>query len=484
MISDEKVEHLKKIALNSGLDPFPVVFTEVEPSTMFNVISYGLPARARHWSYGRSYEHSKKYGQMGLSKVYEIIVNNNPAYAFMLDTNTEIQNTFIVPHCYGHSDMFKNNCVFKDTDRSMVWHAAEHASRIENYIERYGLEKVEHLMDIGFALDDHIDWYKGFNRKLYPKKNIITKFRAEGEFDDFLYRKNKRKYITKQIVNKTIPPHPEKDLLWFFINYAPLEDWERDVLDIIREEAFYFYPIKVTKIMHEGWASYWHAECMYQLNLPPADFLEFARNHEKVVQPGYNNFRINPYYLGYKIFKDIEKSWDEKYGKGKGKDKIFEVRAEDDDISFIRTYLTPELVEEMKLLTYGYVKDYPDDYESEKYIEIKERLRDDVVEELIKPMYNGGVPKIVITGIGQDGVLQMRHDSDEVGTLNHRYAEKTLEYVWDLWAAPIELHTKDDDGIDIVLCFDEAGFFKRGLNEDLELDDDEENNQSKLIWMP
>jgi len=483
MINDEKVEMLTKIALNEGLDPFPVVFTEVEPSTMFNVISYGLPMRPRHWSYGRSYEHSKKYGQMGLSKVYEIIINNNPAHAFMLDTNTEIQDTFIVPHCLGHSDMFKHNCVFENSDRNMVWHAAEHAGRVEKYIERYGLEKVERLMDIGFALDDHIDWHKGFNRKLYPKKKVVTRFRDEGEFDDLVYRKNKREYIVKQIMNKDIPPHPERDLLWFFINYAPLEDWERDVLDIIREEAFYFYPNRITKIMHEGWASFWHAEVMYKLDLSPEDFLEFARNHEKVVQPGYNNFRMNPYYLGFRIFKDIERRWDEKYGKGKGRDKIFEVRAEDDDISFIRNYLTPELVDDMKLLTYGYVRDYPDNYEGERYIEIKERLRDEIVEHLVKPMYNGGAPKIVIYGIGPEGALQMRHDSEEVGTLNQRYAEKTLEYIWDLWAAPIELHAKDDDGTDIVLCFDEAGFFTRNLNEEISFDE-EDDDQGSLIFMP
>lgn len=472
MIDKNKIEDLTRTALSNGLDPFPVIFTEVESKTMFNIISYGLPIRSRHWSYGRSYEHSKKYGEMGLSKVYEMIVNSNPSYAFMLDTNTEIQDMFIVPHCLAHSDFFKNNCMFKNSDRSMVWHAAEHATRIEKYIERYGIERVEHTMDIGFALDSHIDWHKGFNRKRYPEKCTISRFRKEGEFDDLVFRKKKRDYIIKTIVNKEIPPHPEKDLLWFLTTYAPLEEWERDVLDIIREEAYYFHPQRMTKIMNEGWASYWHAEIMYKFDLPPEKFLDFARNHEKVVQPGGNPFRINPYFLGFKIFKDIEKRWDKKYGKGRGKDKIFEVRAEDDDISFLRNYLTSELVEELELFTYGYVKNYPDDYKGERYIEIKERLRDEIVEHLVKPLYNGGSPKIVITGVGSEGSLQMYHDSEEVGVLNQRYAAKTLEYVWDLWAAPIELYVRDDDDKDISLCFDEAGFYKKHLEEELNFDDE------------
>ena len=89
------------------------------------------------------------------------------------------------------------------------------------------------------------------------------------------------------------PPHPEKDLLWFFINYAPLEDWEKDVLDIIREEAYYFYPQKMTKIANEGWSSYWHAELMYKYkNIIPQEHMDFARDHERVVQAGGNPFRI------------------------------------------------------------------------------------------------------------------------------------------------------------------------------------------------
>lgn len=476
-MQNKRMEEITQLAYDNGLDPFPVVFETVERSTMTNVVSYGLPTRARHWSYGRSYDYQKTYGEMGYSKIYEVILNNNPSYAFMLDTNTEVQNLFITAHCLGHSDFFKNNCTFQNSDRNMIYHAAEHAGRIEQYIETYGFEKVEHIMDIGFALDEHIDWHKGLNRKPYGGKRIITRHRKSGEFDDMFCS---RPYISKSIENGNFPPHPERDLLWFLSNYAPLEEWERDVLDIIREESYYFYPQKMTKIMNEGWASYWHAELMYQYDLNPEEYLDFVRTHEKVVQPGGNPFRINPYYLGFKIFKDIEKRWDKEYGPGEGRKKIFEVRAEEDDISFLRNYLTTELVDELNLFTYGYAQDYSADYQGERLIEIKERLRDEVVESLVRPLYNGGAPKIVITGLGQEGALLLNHDSEELGTLDHNFAKRAIEYIWDLWAAPIELQTKDDDGNNIAICFDEVGEHIRDLDEELDFAEEEKDSKPVL----
>ena len=476
---NERMEDLIKLGEDLGLDPFPVVFETIELSTMHNVCAYGLPTRARHWSYGRSYDHQKTYGEMGLSKVYEVILNNNPSYAFLLDTNSEVQNLFIVAHCLGHSDFFKNNCMFKKTDRNMISHAAEHAGRIESYIERYGFERVEHIMDIGFALDSHIDWHKGLYRKAYPKRSIRTLVPKCNEFDDLLHR-NKNFRPIEKIVNKRIPPHPERDLLWFLINYAPLEDWESDMLDIMREEAHYFYPQRMTKIMNEGWASYWHAELMYKYDgLTPAEYMDFVRDHEKVVQPGGNPFRINPYFLGYRIFRDIEKRWDEEYGEGAGRKKIFEVREVEDDVSFLRNYLTADLVRELKLFTYGYLEDYPKDHEEEKYIEIKGRILNDITENLVKPLYNNGVPRIVIEEIGQEGSLILRHDSEEVGVLNQKYAAKTIEYVWDLWAAPIELHTLDDNGDNVVLYFDEGGLGIKNLEEDLSFEEEKEEEEEQ-----
>jgi stage V sporulation protein R len=232
----------------------------------------------------------------------------------------------------------------------------------------------------------------------------------------------------------------------------------------------------VCKIVHEGAASFWHAEIMYKYDgLTPEEYLDFVRTHEKVVQPGGNPFSINPYFLGFKIFKDIEVRWDEKYANGEsditGREKVFQVIKEENDISFIRNYLTTDLIKELKLFTYGYVEDYPKDHSDEKFIEIKDNVREEIVEAIVSPLYNGGVPNIVITGVGSEGALLMRHDSEVVGTLDFKFAENVLEYIWELWAAPIELCVKDDDGEEVILCFDEAGFHIDKEEEEFDLEE-------------
>jgi len=228
--------------------------------------------------------------------------------------------------------------------------------------------------------------------------------------------------------------------------------------------------------------SFWHAELMFKYNgTTPEEHIDFCRTHEKVVQPGGNPFRINPYFLGFKIFKDIEKRWDEKYKNGEsnisGREKIFKVRAEEDDISFVRNYLTKELVEELHLFTYGYEKEYPEGFDGEKLIQMKSRSLNDVVESIVSPLYNCGAPKIVITGLNREGGLVLKHDSEEIGTLNFNFAKKTLEYLWHLWTENIELHTKDDDGNEVILCFDEVGFYVKKLDEELDFLDEEEKNE-------
>lgn len=371
-----------------------------------------------------------------------------------------------------NSDFFKNNVAFKGSDRNMVRHAGEHASRIDRYIHEYGLDAVERVMDAAFALENHIDTHKGLYRRPYGRRKVQTRRRKKGEFDDLLIRE-RRPSIIREVVNNRLPPRPERDLLWFFINYAPLEDWERDVLDIVREEAFYFYPQRATKIMNEGWAVYWHAELLFQYEgITAEEHIDFARTHEKVVQPGpfYN---INPYFLGFMLFRDIEKRWDELYEKGEspitGRQKIFEVRAEEDDISFLRNYMTDEFISELGLFTFGRTDDDDPRTRGQKdvFYEIKDRVKEEVVEALVRPLYNGGAPEIVIVDASPEK-LRLKHGSEHMGTLDFRYAEKTLEYVWELWTAPVELACFDDDDDSVTLCFDEAGFYSTSPEEEIE----------------
>ena len=124
---------------------------------------------------------------MGLSKIYEIVLNSNPCLAFLLDTNPEIANLLVAAHVFGHVDFFKNNVLFTPTNRNMINDAVAHALRIDGYIERYGLETVEHLMDIGFALDRHIDPHQGVIRQPYPQRQVVEKERSPQPYDDLFH---------------------------------------------------------------------------------------------------------------------------------------------------------------------------------------------------------------------------------------------------------------------------------------------------------
>jgi stage V sporulation protein R len=451
---EARVAELEALAQQQGLDFFPTSFEIVPHDIMTEIAAYGLPTRARHWSYGKVYQSQRLYGTMGLSKIYEIVLNSDPCLAFLLDTNPEIANLLVAAHVFGHVDFFKNNVLFAPTNRNMINDAMAHALRIDGYIERYGLETVEHLMDIGFALDRHIDPHQGVTRQPYPQRQVVEKEHVAQPYDDLFNTASTS--VTYEVVGERIPPHPEHDLLWFLSTYATLEPWQQDVLDIIREESYYFYPQFLTKILNEGWASYWHAELFHQYGgVSPEEMIEFACLHAGVVNPG-GRFSINPYYLGYSILVDIEKRWDALYAAGTspmtGRQKLFEVRRTEDDISFLRNYLTIELIEKLKLFTYGRPCTHPPGQHCAQceHVVITSREHEAILEMLLAPRYNYGVPRIVVRDV-VNNALYLEHLDRTTTFLERRFAAQTLAYIAELWKHPVYLLTSDEHGKEVSL---------------------------------
>jgi stage V sporulation protein R len=463
-MEDQRFLEVRELARQLGLDFFEVIFEVVPQDIMSEVAAYGLPTRARHWSYGKVYNRQRVHGQMGLSKIYEIVLNNDPGYAFLLDTNAEVANLLVVAHVYAHVDFFKHNSYFADTNRNMVNTAVEHALRIDEYIDRYGLDRVERVMDIAFAIDRHIDFHKGLVRKPYPTRAVVERTVKTSDYADLFGEEAFA--LKKVVVGDTMPPHPERDLLWFLAQYAPIEPWERDVLEIIRAESHYFYPQFETKILNEGWATYWHAEILNQYaELSPSETIDFGVLHSGVVNPGHR-MSINPYYLGYRLLVDVERRWDKLHAAGKssltGREKLFEIRRQENDISFLSNYLTQELVEELELFAYGYACEHgPQERKKCRKcgeIEIKSRDVGEVIKSLTAPRYNFGAPRIVISKVLEDGTLLLEHEQGNLGTLDVKYAEKTLEYIHELWKKPIRLRTANTQGEPVVLKYTTTGF--------------------------
>ncbi|WP_025700755.1 SpoVR family protein, partial [Paenibacillus forsythiae] len=227
---------------------------------------------------------------------------------------------------------------------------------------------------------------------------------------------------------KPFPPEPEKDVVWFIQHYSTvLEDWQRDIMTMLHDEMLYFWPQMETKIMNEGWASYWHQRIMRELDLTPEETVEYAKLNSAVVQPSRQS--LNPYYLGLKILEDIERRWD--------RDKIFEVRELDSDISFIRSYLTKELVEDLDL--YVFEKKGPE-------WKITDKAWENVRDQLVQARINGGSPYLVVQNgnFERNGELYIVHRYEGI-ELDLKYLERTLPYIYSLWGKTVHLETVIED---------------------------------------
>ena len=153
-MSPEDVRELERatadiweLAEKMGLDAYPVHFELVPPTIMYEFGAYGLPGRFSHWTHGRAYQQIKTMYDYGLSKIYELVINTNPAYAFLLENNTVLQNKLVVAHVLAHVDFFKNNAYFARTNRGMLESASINAERLRRYEFEHGRDEVERVLD-------------------------------------------------------------------------------------------------------------------------------------------------------------------------------------------------------------------------------------------------------------------------------------------------------------------------------------------------
>jgi stage V sporulation protein R len=443
------IDKIWEIARRFNLDPYPVNFELVPATIMYEFGSYGLPGRFSHWTRGKAYYRMKTEYDYGLSKIYELVVNTNPSYAFLMEQNSLLQNELVIAHVLGHTDFFKNNVYFKHTPPNMIDKVSVNADRIRKYEYEHGRLEVERFLDAVLAIEEHIDPHVRIKRMSQEERAARRRAQPEGPpetpYDD-LFRLDGRQSAQEQEDELTSTalrrplPEPEADLLLFLAEHAPgLEDWQRDVLLIVREEMQYFVPQMQTKVLNEGWASFWHARILRELDLTDAEYTEFAQLHSSVLAP--QRMRINPYHLGYHILEDIERRWDHpteeqlKLGMqpGQGRARVFEVRELESDVSLLRNYLTQELVDELDL--YIYHKEGDDWVIAEKNWE---RVRDSIVAS----MTNFGHPYLTAddADFNHNSELLLRHHYEGL-EMDLPYAEKTLEYVQLIWGRPVHLET-------------------------------------------
>ncbi|MCT4595220.1 MAG: SpoVR family protein [Anaeromicrobium sp.] len=438
----EKWNHkIEEIVKEEGLDYYPQEFEICSYEDMICYEAYvGMPSHYAHWSYGKAYERKKslyKYNVQGLA--YEMVINSNPCIAYLMRDNTLLLQILTIAHVYGHNDFFKNNRLFKEGTRAdnTINMFKNHADRIRSYIQdpSIGYEGVERVLDAGHALRFQTSRVIG-DKKLSNeemKKKILENYYSEIKITSPL---DEKKHIPFPNLEK-IPLEPTEDIIGFIIEYGKLEEWERDILNIVKEETEYFIPQIETKIMNEGWASYWHYTILNKLKLPQGLHMEFLNRHNQVIRPFLG--QINPYYMGFKIFNDIEKKY--------GKDKIFEVRKMERDNSFIRRYLTKELSREMNLFQYK---------KKNKDYEIEEIADEEGWKEIRNTLANrtgvGSIPLIKVIEISpKDHTLLLEHEYDG-RELELTYAYETLRYITTLWGGKVELKTTIENSKRRILC--------------------------------
>lgn len=498
-----------------GLSFFPVVFEVLDYLGMNEVAAYtGFPHRYPHWGFGMRYEELSKSYAYGLSKIYEMVINNDPCYAYLLRCNNVVDQKLVMAHVYAHCDFFKNNLYFEHTNRKMIDEMANHATRIDRYIDRFGHGAVEAFIDCCLSLENLIDPHAPFIKRrddgrkesqwMYPMRSssAVTacygtgphhqcsghqaqtggsssdekgdcnidvfgdedderiaprRLRSKGYMDsyvnppDFLKARAEELKV-KAREKKRFPETPEADVLLFLVENAPLKNWQRDILSMIREEAYYFLPQAQTKIMNEGWATYWHSHIMTEKVLRDGEVVDYADHHSGTL--GGSRLRLNPYKLGVELFRDIEDRWNKgRFGKeydvcddlvvrenwdkklDRGREKIFEVRRLHNDLTFLDTFLTEDFCRAQKLFVYA------QDKQKGAWV-IDNRDFANIKEAILAGLTNVGQPliRVVDGNFGNRSELLLQH-LHEGRDLKFTFARETLVTLQRLWKRPVHVDT-------------------------------------------
>ena len=454
-------------AAGYGLDTYPNQIEIITSEEMLDAYaSAGLPTGYPHWSYGKDFirnERAYRSGMQGLA--YEIVINSNPCIAYLMEENSIMMQALVVAHAaYGHNSFFKGNHLFRQ------WTCADgildYLVFARRYVldceERHGAAAVEELLDSGHALRHHgVDRYNRPAPLSLQGEDARAAQREEHsrtQFNDLWRTVPTPAAPASAAAASTFPAAPEENILYFVEKHSPrLSPWQRELVRIVRKLAQYFYPQAQTRVMNEGWATFWHYTLinrLYEQGLVNDGFmLEFLQNHTNVVgqrgfdQPGYHGF--NPYALGFAMMRDIRRICEQPADEDRlwfpelaGTDWVrqldFAMRNFKDE-SFIAQYLSPRLIREFRLFAIA-------DHTGNATLEI-DSIHDDEgyrrVRHLLAEQHkrDAVVPDIQ--------VVRYERDGDRSLTLQHRIlrdrplaadeARETLKHLTRLWGFKVRL---------------------------------------------
>ncbi|MBM4391644.1 MAG: SpoVR family protein [Deltaproteobacteria bacterium] len=457
-------QRIAEVARRHGLDFFETVFEMCDYDEINMLAAYGgFPTRYPHWRWGMEYLSMQRGYEYGLQKIYEMVINTNPSYAYLLDNNMFVDQKLVMAHVFGHVDFFKNNAWFGPTNRKMLDAMANHASRVRRIIDSVGETDTEAWLDTCLACDNLIDpFLHHIRRSRKPgqeqESDGIHKLPAKSYMDSYI---NPPGYMEEQAKKaaevaraaQRFPEDPVRDVLGFVLEQGRLSRWQRDCLEIVRDEAYYFAPQAQTKVANEGWASFWHTKLMTTELLTDSEVIDYCDHHSGTVamRPG----QFNPYKIGIEIWRDIERRWNRgQFGKEwidcedhraklewdtgamLGKQKLFEVRRTHNDVTLIDEFFTEDLCRRVGLFTYEF------DRKSGEFL-IESRDFEEIKKKLLFMLSNHGTPRVYVTDANHAnrGELELTHEHE--GTdIQLEWATHALGSLSRMWGRPVHLVTR------------------------------------------
>jgi stage V sporulation protein R len=465
-------DEIQALARSYGLDFYDTVFVMCSYEEINMIAAYGgFPTRYPHWRFGMDFLEMQKSYEFGLSKIYEMVINTDPSYAYLMDCNLMVDQKLVMAHVFGHVDFFKNNAWFAPTNRKMLDQMANHATRVRKIMDHRGVSEVERFIEACVSLDNLIDPFLHHIRRGSPtsvedrdareRDPRVARLHTDRDYmephinpPEYLARQQRKKEVGLERLRR-MPEEPVRDVLGFLLEHAPLERWQHDILQIVRDEAYYFAPQGQTKIMNEGWATYWHTKMMTEHILTDAEVIDYADHHAGTVatSPG----QLNPYALGVQLWRHIEQRWNKgQHGKawldiedpearatfddksGRGRDKIFDVRRTHNDVSFIDTFLTEDFVREHGMFTTVY------DRRSKRWVVDSEAFKD-VKQQVLNMLATRGAPRIYVVDANANNRRELLLDHPYEGLdIQLDQADRVLSNLALLWGRPVHLQTHLD----------------------------------------
>ncbi len=454
-----------------------------------------IPTLYDYWVHDVQTISGKGVYELYPSNPYETVINTRPAISFYNDNNPDWLNVMIFYHVLGHIDFFQNNLFFRNTwDFDLTGRALSD----KRVIARYRMEKgrwVDYVIEFARSIDNLVNYHREINDTLVSIENKRLN-KIDCYFDIFLQKekkisinnylkeierynnckKNNKKAYEAIFFEEVLTKYPEfteyykiqkkrkvknnLDVIQYIIRHSPFlkEDenkWMKSVIEIVRQTSNYFQPQIRTKIMNEGWASFWHETLFMKDERINGHEVDFAKVNSSVTS--MPKLGLNPYALGLRLFSHIltmedRGCFDLEYfllndehkrkhfnkSKNSGLDYIFSVRENLCDFTFINRFIDQEFVNQHKLFVSG---QRVNKTKMTREYYVKSRSADAYKQMVIDTLYH---PPLIYVNKekSKQGVLYLVHKFEEK-PLKIDFIENTMIGIEYLWGGSVKLETHE-----------------------------------------